>query len=192
MVLGKVLERTVPKCHLDPAVHPPEPRVEPGPGHRVLERRKGPACRCPRAGLRPLLRHQVDPPFASKSFGLLHRPGPADQADEYLGEQPMIARGWGFVLPDPVQNLGTPDGTPPDLAGHETSLLQAAEVRTDGIGVQVQAAGDLAHTDRPSGQPDEAVQPVSRVVGKRLVDLDRPRLRHRTAIIGEGKHGLNR
>jgi hypothetical protein len=62
------------------------------------------------------------------------------------------------------------------LAPDQPGLLEPAQVRAERVRVQGQARRELADRDRTAREPEVPVQPEPRVVGERLVDLERGRL----------------
>ena len=131
----------------------------------------------PRAPGRGTLRpDQVRPPLAGDASARSSWALAADQPGQDLAEQSVIAS-LPFLTGDRrVHHLGTADGRDPWTSlADQARLLQPAQVRAERVRVQGQARRELADRDGPTRQTQVAVEPIARVVGERLVDLDRCR-----------------
>jgi ATP-binding protein involved in chromosome partitioning len=159
---------------------PPEPGIESRLGERLLQdgkvRSRGTAGARPRDGSTD----QVGPPFVRKPAGALALAAPGHETGEDVGEQSVIAPLARLRLDGFVDDLRSPHtGTLARLARHQPDLLQAAEVRPKGVGMQRQARRELSDRHRPARQAQVSVEAVARRLRQDLVDLDRRGLGHR-------------
>src|SRR6185503_3276799 len=149
-------------------------RVEPGRGHRLLQDGQVVPGRRSGARFRDPARREVPAPFA----GALGRAGPRPcarrEAGQDLGEEPEVSILALDLLDRDVQRLWASHARAlADLAADQTGLLEPAQVGPERVRVQGQAGRELADRDRPAREPQVAVEPEARVVGERLVDLER-------------------
>ena len=106
--------------------------------------------------------------------------GTRDVPGHDLREQAVVSTLAFLTIDDGVDRLGSAHrgDAPLRLTRDQAGFLQAPQVRAQGVDVQPEADRKLPHRDRAARQTQVAVQPVPRVVGQRLVDLDRRRLGH--------------
>ena len=117
--------------------------------------------------------HQVRPPLAGDRLGPVELALAADQPGQDLAKQSVIASLPSLTGDRRVHHLGTADGRDPmDLARGQARLLQATEMRAERVRMQRQTRRELADRDGPTRQTQVAVEPIARIVGERLVDLD--------------------
>src|SRR4029450_1265283 len=126
-------------------------------------------------------------------------PGPrtGGQAGQDLGEEAEVTVLAFDPLDRDVHRLRAADrralaGLAPDQSG----LLEPAQVRAERGWVQGKPRRELPDRDRTAREPEVPVQPEPRVVGERLVDLERCRLTaghgRLLAIGGAGARGAPR
>ena len=176
MLVEQIAERAVTQGDLHGLLAgAPEPRREPGPGERLLQRGQVRAGRSLRTRPRSGAAHQVRAPLARELLGVVPLLGGREQTGQDVGEQLVVATLARLDVDRHVERLRSADGRrgPAGLPRHEPDLLEPAEMRAQGVRVQRQAGGQLADGDRAAREPQVSVQAVPRVVGERLVHLDR-------------------
>ena len=151
----------------------------------------------PAPGLLHAAAHQVGAPFPREFLRALALACTGQQPRQDVGQQPVVAAFTALAIHGGEDRLGPSHrgGSPLDLARHQAGILETPQVRAHRVGVQGQADGELAHGHRPAGQAQVPVEPVARVVGERLVHLDRCGFGHlvsRRRLDFHGQHRVKR